>query len=352
MKILVTGGAGYVGSHAIRSLARHGHRVTVYDNLSTGHRFLADGFELIVADLDDAPQLSRALSDIDLVMHFAGSTYVGESVLNPRKYFHNNVQNGLALVNAAMDAGVRYFIFSSSCAVYGTPEKVPITEDTRCQPVNPYGETKLFFERVLDAYSHAYGLRTVALRYFNAAGADESGEIGELHNPETHLLPLALETAAGLRPHLDVFGNDYPTFDGTCIRDYIHVTDLAEGHAMAVEFLQRQSGDDFAALNLGTGGGHSVQQVVSTVEKVTGRSVPLRITARRAGDPPTLVADPTQARQLLGWSANRSLEEIVASAWKWLNSSRGSGVSCGRSGQEVILAKAQNKDHGGSRPLP
>ncbi len=322
MKILVTGGAGYVGSHAIRSLARHGHRVAVYDNLSTGHRFLADGFELIIADLDDAVRLSRALSGIDLVMHFAGSAYVGESVQNPRKYFHNNVQNGLALVNIAIDAGIRNFIFSSSCAVYGVPDEVPITEDTRRQPVNPYGESKLFFERILEAYSRAYDLRAVALRYFNAAGADESGESGELHSPETHLIPLALEAAAGLRPYLEVFGSDYPTFDGTCIRDYIHVSDLAEGHSMAVEFLQGPSGAGFTALNLGTGDGHSVQQVVTTVEKVTGRSVPLRITARRAGDPPSLVADPTRARRVLRWSANRSLEEIVASAWKWLNSSR------------------------------
>ena len=296
MKILVTGGAGYVGSHAIRSLARHGHQVTVYDNLSTGHRCLADGFELIVADLEDAAQLSRALSGVDLVMHFAASAYVGESVQNPRKYFRNNVQNGLSLLNAAVDAGVRYFIFSSSCAVYGVPDKVPITEDTLCQPVNPYGETKLFFERILNAYSGAYGLEAVALRYFNAAGADESGGIGELHNPETHLIPLALEAAAGLRPYLEVFGNDYPTSDGTCIRDYIHVTDLAEAHAMAVDFLQGQSGGAFTALNLGTGGGHSIKQVVATVEKITGHSVPLRITERRPGDPPTLVADPSRAQ--------------------------------------------------------
>jgi UDP-glucose-4-epimerase GalE len=329
MRILVTGGAGYVGSHAIRSLARHGHRVTVYDNLSTGHRFLVDGFQLIAADLEDATQLSRALSGIELVMHFAGSAYVGESVQHPRKYFRNNVQNSLALVNAAIDTGVRDFIFSSSCAVYGVPDKVPITEDTRCQPVNPYGETKLFFERILDAYSRAYDLRAVSLRYFNAAGADESGEIGELHDPETHLIPLALEAAAGLRPHLEVFGNDYPTVDGTCIRDYIHVTDLAEAHATAVEFLQNQSGGAFTALNLGTGYGRSVQQVVATVEKVTGRSVPLRITTRRPGDPPSLVADPTRAQKVLHWTANRSLEDIVASAWKWLNSSRRQQVSAG-----------------------
>ncbi len=322
MRILVTGGAGYVGSHAIRSLARHGHQVAVYDNLSTGHSFLADGFKLFVADLDDPTQLSRALSGVELVMHFAGSAYVGESVQHPRKYFRNNVQNGLALLNAAMDAGVRYFIFSSSCAVYGVPDKVPITEDTRCQPVNPYGETKLFFERILQAYSLAYGLRTVALRYFNAAGADESGEIGEMHNPETHLIPLALEAAGGLRPYLEVFGNDYPTFDGTCIRDYIHVTDLADAHAMAVDFLQGHAEGTFNALNLGSGGGHSVEQIVTTVKKVTGRSVPLRITGRRPGDPPSLVADPSRAQQLLGWRANLSLDETVASAWKWLNSSK------------------------------
>jgi UDP-glucose-4-epimerase GalE len=228
----------------------------------------------------------------------------------------------LALLNAAMDAGVGYFIFSSSCAVYGIPDKVPITEDTRCQPVNPYGETKLVFERILEAYSRAYGLRAVALRYFNAAGADESGEIGELHKPETHLIPLALEAAAGLRPHLEVFGSDYPTSDGTCIRDYIHVTDLAEAHAMAVDFLQGEAGGAFTALNLGSGDGHSVQQIVSTVEKITGHSVPLRMMARRSGDPPSLVADPSRAQQLLRWSAKLSIDNTVASAWKWLNSSK------------------------------
>ena len=188
-------------------------------------------------------------------MHFAASAYVGESVHDPRKYFHNNVQNGLALVNAAIDAGVRISSFRPRARCTAVPEHVPITEDTRCQPVNPYGESKLFFERILDSYSRAYGLRAVALRYFNAAGADESGEIGELHLPETHLIPLALEAAAGLRPHLEVFGNDHPTSDGTCIRDYIHVTDLAEAHALAVEFLQRQTGGAFTALNLGTGEG-------------------------------------------------------------------------------------------------
>lgn len=332
MRILVTGGAGYVGSHAIRSLAKRGHRVTVYDNLSTGRRFLADGFELIVADLNHASQLSHALSGIDLVMHFAGSAYVGESVQDPRKYFHNNLQNGLALVNAAVDAGVRYFVFSSSAAVYGTPEKLPIAEDAPCRPVSPYGESKLFLERVLEAYSRAYDLRAVALRYFNAAGADESGEIGEVHDPETHLIPLALEAAARLRPQLEVFGSDYPTSDGTCIRDYIHVTDLAEAHALAAEYLQGQTGGAFTPLNLGTGDAHSVQQVVSAVEKISGHSVPVRITERRPGDPPSLVADPTRARQLLCWSARRSLEDIVASAWKWLYSDRRPQAKAGAGG--------------------
>jgi UDP-glucose-4-epimerase GalE len=336
MRILVTGGAGYVGSHTIRSLERHGHEIVVYDNLSTGHRSLVDGFELIVADLEDGGRLARALSGVELVMHFAASAYVGESVQNPRKYFRNNLQNGLTLANAAIDAGVRYFVFSSSCAVYGVPAGVPITEDTRCQPVNPYGETKLFFERILDDYNRAYGLRSVALRYFNAAGADDSGEIGELHHPETHLIPLALEAAAGLRSHLEVFGNDYPTPDGTCIRDFIHVTDLAEAHSTAVEFLHKQNHSAFTALNLGTGRGHSVQEVVATVKKVTGRSVPLRITERRPGDPPSLVADPACAQRLLHWKASRSLDEIVGSAWKWLNSTKreqaARGVAAAREG--------------------
>src|SRR5664280_899185 len=298
MRILVTGGAGYVGSHAIRSLARHGQRLTVYDYLSTGHRFLADGFELIVADLEDATQLSRALSGTELVMHFAGNAYVGESVQHPRKYFRNNVQNGLTLVNAAIDAGVRYFIFSSSCAVYGVPDKVPITEDTRCQPVNPYGETKLFFERILDAYSRAYGLQAAALRYFNAAGADESGEIGELHDPETDLIPLALAASTANGRELQIHGSDYPTADGTGVRDYIHVNDLADAHVRALQYLEKNG--DSLAINLGTGRGYSALEVIQATENATGRPVRGRFAPRRPGDPPILVADPANAHRVLG----------------------------------------------------
>lgn len=219
MKILVTGGAGYIGSHAVRLLAKRGHDVSIYDNLSTGYRQMADGFRLIEGDLSDTATLHRALAGVELLMHFAASAYVGESAANPRKYFENNVQNGLRLLNAATDAEVRKIVFSSTCAVYGIPAELPITEETPCKPVNPYGDSKLFFERALEAYDGAYGVRSVRLRYFNAAGADESGEIGELHIPETHVIPVALEAASGIRPYLQIYGDDYPTSDGTCVRN-------------------------------------------------------------------------------------------------------------------------------------
>ena len=229
MRVLVTGGAGYIGSHAARELKRSGHSVVIYDNLSTGHRFLADGFELIEADLSDSAASASALRNADAVMHFAAHAYVGESVQNPRKYYQNNVQSALSFLNVAVDAGIRYFIFSSTCAVYGVPREIPISESAPREPVNPYGATKLLFENALEAYSDAYQMRNVCLRYFNASGADASGEIGELHDPEPHLIPCALQAAAGVRPQLSIYGNDYPTADGTCIRDYIHVSDLAEG---------------------------------------------------------------------------------------------------------------------------
>jgi UDP-glucose-4-epimerase GalE len=249
-------------------------------------------------------------------MNFAAHAYVGESVTNPRKYFRNNVEGGLVLLNACIDCGVKRIIFSSTCAVYGVPAKVPIAEDNPRQPVNPYGVSKLFFEYALEAYDRAYGLRFAALRYFNAAGADESGEIGELHEPESHLIPSAFLAAIGARPPLELFGTDYPTPDGTCVRDYIHVNDLADAHVSALERLA--GGADSIAVNLGTGTGYSVKQVLDKVEQVTGRKVPVRVAPRRAGDPPALVADARLAEQVLGWKATRSLDDIVTTAWKWM----------------------------------
>jgi UDP-arabinose 4-epimerase len=319
--VLVIGGAGYIGSHACRALKRAGHEVIVFDNLSTGYEFLAAGYELLQGDVLDAAALGRVLPRADAVMHFAAHAYVGESGKNPRKYFRNNVEGGLSLLNAALDAGVKKIIFSSSCAVYGVPAKVPITEDTPRQPVNPYGVTKLFFEQALEAYGRAYGVRYASLRYFNAAGADDSGEIGEWHDPETHLIPLALHAAAGLGPELQVFGSDYPTADGTCVRDYIHVNDLASAHVKALEHLA--VGKESLAVNLGTGSGCSVQEVIAAVEEVTGKKVPRKMVARRAGDPPVLVANPAKAEKLLEWKATRGLRNVVETAWKWMELRKG-----------------------------
>jgi UDP-glucose-4-epimerase GalE len=318
--VLVIGGAGYIGSHAARELKRAGHEVIIFDNLSTGYEFLAAGFELVKGDMLDAAALGRVLPRADAIMHFAAHAYVGESVTNPRKYFHNNVEGGLSLLNAALDAGVKKIIFSSTCAVYGEPEKVPIDENIPRQPVNPYGVTKLFFEQALEAYDRAYGFRYASLRYFNAAGADESGEIGELHEPETHLIPLALRAAAGLGPELQIFGSDYPTPDGTCVRDYIHVNDLASAHSKALNYLE--AGNKSFAANLGTGKGASVQNVISAVEEVTGKRVPHKMVPRRPGDPPELVANPAKAQALLQWKAKRGLRDTVATAWNWMERRR------------------------------
>jgi len=319
LAVLVVGGAGYIGSHAARALRRARYSVIIYDNLSTGFRRLAEGFEFVEGDIGDASALHKVLSRVDAVMHFAAHAYVGESVANPRKYFRNNVASALTLLNSAVDAGVRHFVFSSTCAVYGVPVKVPITERNPREPINPYGATKLFFENALQAYSRAYGLRAALLRYFNAAGADESGEIGELHDPETHLIPLAL-LAASDGPELQVFGSDYPTPDGTCLRDYIHVTDLADAHVRALQYLEQ--GNDTIALNLGTGQGNSVLEVIRAAEKAVGKPVRYQIGPRRAGDPPVLVADASKAQQVLGWTAQRDLNDIVGSAWNFMRASR------------------------------
>jgi UDP-arabinose 4-epimerase len=334
--ILVVGGAGYIGSHAARALRRAGYDVVLYDNLSTGFRRLAHGFELVEGDIADEGRLRPVLARVDAVMHFAALAYVGESVENPRKYFRNNVLGALSLLNSALDAGIRRLVFSSSCAVYGSPEQIPITEQTPREPVNPYGASKLFFENALAAYGRAYGLRSVSLRYFNAAGADESGEIGEIHHPETHLVPLALAASrangAELKipelqvPQLRIYGSDYPTADGTCVRDYIHVNDLADAHVRALRYLETQdlarNGEeehgDSLAINLGTGRGHSVLEVITAVEKATGRPVRRTVGPRRPGDPPILVADPAKAQAVLGWNAKRNLAEMVSSAWIWM----------------------------------
>jgi UDP-glucose-4-epimerase GalE len=323
--VLVIGGAGYIGSHTARALRRAGHEVIIFDNLSTGYELLATGFELIKGDILDRSSLLPAISRADAVMHFAAFAYVGESVSNPKKYFYNNVEGGLALLNTALEAGVKKIIFSSTCAVYGEVAKVPIDENIPREPVNPYGVTKLFFEQALEAYDRAYGFRFAALRYFNAAGADESGEIGELHDPETHLIPLALRAAAGQGPELHIFGSDYPTPDGTCIRDYIHVNDLAAAHVKALDHLA--AGKNSFAVNVGTGRGDSVQQVITAVEQVTGKKVPHKKVPRRPGDPPALVANPAKAEALLQWKATRPLDEIVSTAWNWMEHHRTSATA-------------------------
>jgi UDP-glucose-4-epimerase GalE len=323
--ILVSGGAGYIGSHAARTLRRSGYEVVIYDNLSTGFRRLVQGFELVEGDIADDSKLRPVLARVDAVMHFAAHAYVGESVENPRKYFRNNVLGALSLLNSALDNGIRRFVFSSTCAVYGLPEQIPIAEQTPREPVNPYGASKLFFENALEAYSRAYGLRSVRLRYFNAAGADESGETGELHDPETHLIPLALAASTENGRELQIYGTDYPTPDGTCVRDYIHVNDLADAHVRALQYLERNSekdggetGGDSLAINLGTGRGHSVLEVIQAAENATGRPVRRKMGPRRPGDPPVLVADPSKAQRVLGWTAKRNLADIVSSAWTWM----------------------------------
>ena len=314
MSVLVVGGAGYIGSHAAHALRRKGYDVIIYDNLSNGDDRLTAGFEFIRGDIAETQKLAPILRRCEAVMHFAASAYVGESVANPRKYFQNNVASGLAFLNCVMDSRVRKFIFSSTAAVYGDRAKSPIPEDTPRQPVNPYGASKLAFENALEAYSSAYGLRFVTFRYFNAAGADESGAVGELHNPETHLIPIILQAIQGKRAALEIFGDDYSTPDGTCIRDYVHVTDLAEAHILGLEHLDK---GESVAMNLGTGKGDSVREVVSAVERVTGHTVPTRIAPRRTGDPAELVADPARAQKILHWKAKRSLEDIVSTAWAW-----------------------------------
>ena len=315
--VLVAGGAGYIGSHTAKQLHAAGIKAVVVDNLVTGNRFALRYGPFIEGSIEDKALIRRAIEqhDIRSAVLFAAHAYVGESTVNPRKYFHNNVSAALSFLDALLEGGVRRLVFSSSCSIYGIQEKIPISEASSKGPLSPYAQTKAFMEQVLNAYSAAEGLQSVCLRYFNAAGADPDGELGEHHDPETHLIPLAIHAAMG-RGALSVFGTDYPTPDGTAIRDYIHVTDLAAAHIASLEYLR--DGGKSAGVNLGTGTGHSVHQVMQMVEQISGLPVPANYGPRRDGDAPALVADASYAGRLLSWTPHHSsLESIVRTAWKW-----------------------------------
>lgn len=316
--ILVVGGAGYIGSHTNKALNAAGYKTVVFDNLSTGHRRLVRWGKFFKGDLANPLALARCFEkyDIDAVMHFAAFTAVGESVVNPAKFYSNNVSNTINLLNAMKHAGVKKMVFSSSAAVYGEPVKVPITENHPLLPLNPYGRTKLVMEQAMADYSAAYGLNYIALRYFNAAGADPECETGEDHSHETHLIPLVLDAAAGVRKEIYVFGSNYDTPDGTCLRDYIHVSDLAQAHIMALRHINR-SGIS-GGFNLGNGKGFSVLDVIKVAKKVTGKDISIKMAARRAGDPASLVASSARIKKMLGWSPRYSdLETIITHAWAW-----------------------------------
>src|SRR3954453_19686209 len=318
MRILVTGGAGYIGSHTAKHLAAAGHEAVIFDDLSQGHEWAVKWGPLERGSLSDPVRLAEvfAARQIDVVVHFAANALVGESMSNPAKYFQNNTAGTLNLLNAMRAAGVETIVFSSTCATYGDPVRVPIDESHPQAPVNPYGESKLMVEKILRWYGDCYGLRWMALRYFNAAGASPDGEIGEDHDPESHLIPLVIGAALGTRPPVKIFGTDYPTSDGSAVRDYVHVLDLADAHLRAIERLR--AGTPSQAINLGTGRGHSVKEVVAAVAHVGGRPVPVIESPRRPGDPPELVAAPVRARDVLGWTCQYpGIETIVRHAWAW-----------------------------------
>ncbi len=318
MRILVVGGAGYIGSHMVKHLLSSNHDVLVADNFSTGYPSALRDCPHIEIDISDSASLKTLLSNenFDAVFHFASFIQVGESVTDPGKYFSNNFSATLTLLQSMVECGIQNFIFSSTAAVYGDPAYTPIDESHPKNPINPYGRSKLMVEQALEDFDRAHGLKSVTLRYFNAAGADPAGHLGERHEPETHLIPLILQAAAGRRSEITIFGRNYPTPDGTCIRDYIHVTDLVDAHARALDYLV--AGGTSATFNLGNGSGFSVQEVITTAQAVTGKSIPTRDANRREGDPAQLIADATKARNVLGWQPRHSsLEQIIADAWAW-----------------------------------
>lgn len=328
--VLVTGGAGYIGSHTVRLLAAEGRKVIVLDNLVYGHRdaIVDDGVELVIGEIGDKDLLRDlfARHGFGAVVHFAAYAFVGESVTDPLKYYRNNTAEPLALLEVMQEFSCKIFVFSSTCATYGVPESIPISESNPQQPINPYGRSKLMLEWILSDCDRAWGLRSACLRYFNASGSSSDGLIGEDHEPETHLIPRVLMAVSGEISHVDVFGTDYPTPDGTGVRDYIHVDDLATAHAKALDHLA--SGGDSLCCNLGTGVGVSVKEVIAAVEEITGKKVPVRYGPRRAGDPPELLADPRFAAERLGWVArHRDVREMVRSAWIWLSGPRGGRYS-------------------------
>jgi UDP-glucose-4-epimerase GalE len=316
--VLVTGGAGYIGSHTSKLLAKLGCNPVTLDNLSMGHRWAVRYGPLVEADLSDIDATERALEQhqIEAVVHFAANAYVGESVRDPGKYFQNNVANSLNLLNAMVRTGVRRIVFSSTCATYGNPTRLPLDEEHPQQPINPYGESKLFIEKALRWYAEAHNIQWCSLRYFNAAGADPDGELGEAHDPETHLIPLTIQAALGVSGPVRIFGTDYATPDGTAIRDFIHVMDLASAHAAALDYLE--AGGQNRAINLGTGKGHSVREIMRAVEETVGTRVPVQEAPRREGDPAVLVANPDRARRELGWRPRLSdLKTIIGTACQW-----------------------------------
>lgn len=316
--ILIVGGAGYIGSHVNKLLSSLGYKTIVFDNLSCGHKEFVKWGEFILGDLSDKEQLKLCFRKYSIlaIMHFSASAYVEESVRNPAKYYINNVSNTLNLLETMREFGVKYFVFSSTCATYGIPMEIPITEEHPQNPINPYGRSKLMIEQILKDYEHAYGIKHINLRYFNAAGADPDLEIGEWHEPETHLIPIVLEVAFGKREYVSIYGTDYDTPDGTCIRDYIHVCDLASAHILALEFLMRENKSE--SFNLGTGSGFSVREVIEVARRVTKREIRVVEADRRPGDPPVLIASSQKAIDILKWRPKFSeLEFIIETAWKW-----------------------------------